>query len=191
MAVDLRLELPHQVRVGDGWADVVTDFRAWLDYGEALRRGFVSLAIWPGMPPAGEWLDGALEFYESPNPFPRGRRGGARAFDYLLDGDYIVAAYQQAYGIDLTDPGLGMHWHRFVALFRGLPESTRLARIMAARSWTGQAGKRSEERERRREREAWALPSDTERSAARHVPYESQADPLAALGINDEIPQGV
>lgn len=51
------------------------------------------------------------------------------SFDYAFDADYIVAAFQQAYGIDLTVTQ--MHWWRFRALFRALPEDTLMARIMS------------------------------------------------------------
>lgn len=54
------------------------------------------------------------------------------AFDYRCDAPYIVAAFQQAYGIDLTREKL--HWFRFRALFAALPEDTLMAKIMSWRS---------------------------------------------------------
>ena len=54
------------------------------------------------------------------------------AFDYRCDAPYIVAAFQQAYGIDLTREKL--HWFRFRALFAGLPEDTLMAKIMSWRT---------------------------------------------------------
>ncbi len=50
------------------------------------------------------------------------------AFDYRCDAPYIVAAFQQAYGIDLTREKL--HWFRFRALFAALPEDTLMAKII-------------------------------------------------------------
>lgn len=50
------------------------------------------------------------------------------AFDYRCDAPYIVAAFQQAYGIDLTTAKL--HWFRFRALFAALPEDTLMAKII-------------------------------------------------------------
>lgn len=50
------------------------------------------------------------------------------SFDYAFDADYIVAAFQQAYGIDLTTAKL--HWFRFRALFAALPEDTFMAKII-------------------------------------------------------------
>ncbi len=54
------------------------------------------------------------------------------AFDYRCDAPYIVAAFQQAYGIDLTTAKL--HWFRFRALFAALPEDTLMAKIMSWRT---------------------------------------------------------
>ena len=54
------------------------------------------------------------------------------AFDYRCDAPYIGAAFQQAYGIDLTTEK--MHWFRFRALFAALPEDTLMAKIMGWRS---------------------------------------------------------
>ena len=54
------------------------------------------------------------------------------AFDYQCDAGYIVAAFQQAYGIDLTCEKV--HWFRFRALFAALPEDTLMAKIMGWRS---------------------------------------------------------
>ena len=53
------------------------------------------------------------------------------AFDYQCDAGYIVAAFQQAYGIDLTWERV--HWFRFRALFAALPEETLMAKIMSWR----------------------------------------------------------
>jgi hypothetical protein len=54
------------------------------------------------------------------------------AFDYQCDAGYIVAAFQQAYGIDLTCEKV--HWFRFRALFAALPEETLMAKIMSWRT---------------------------------------------------------
>ena len=56
----------------------------------------------------------------------------ALSMDYHCDAPYIAAAFQQAYGIDLTCEKV--HWWRFRALLRGLPEDTRYASILTVRS---------------------------------------------------------
>ena len=177
--IDLRFDgLPGSLVVDGEAVPVNTDFRAWIAFGYAAERGIADLRIFQdGTAPAGEWQEAAAEFYESPNPFPRGGAdGGERVLDLVLDGDFIVAAFQQAYGIDLTDPGLSMHWHRFLALLRGLPEDTALSRVMGFRGWRADDGREGREREMRERRAAWALPPIEE-----PLPYAMQDDPLEGL----------
>lgn len=54
-----------------------------------------------------------------------------RAYDWEQDSCRIVAAFQQAYGIDLTSTKL--HWWYFRALFDNLPADCRLCKIMEYR----------------------------------------------------------
>lgn len=89
-----------------------------------------------------------------------GKGGGTPeiSFDYSFDADYIVAAFQQAYGIDLTTAKL--HWWRFRALFRALPEETLMAKIL---SWRTMDTSAMEGRQRQRYedlKEAFALPKE-------------------------------
>ena len=51
--------------------------------------------------------------------------------DYRCDADYIVGAFQQAYGIDLTADKV--HWWRFKALLHALPPETPLGKIVEIR----------------------------------------------------------
>ena len=51
--------------------------------------------------------------------------------DYRCDSDYIVGAFQQAYGIDLTADKV--HWGRFKALLHALPPETPLGKIVEIR----------------------------------------------------------
>ena len=51
--------------------------------------------------------------------------------DYRCDSDYIVGAFQQAYGIDLTADKV--HWWRFKALLHALPPETPLGKIVEIR----------------------------------------------------------
>jgi hypothetical protein len=76
--------------------------------------------------------------------------------DYIEDGEYIVASFIQAYGIDLTEIDY-MHWHKFKALFNSLPEDTQMAKIIGYRSYKKSdkdAGTIYMEQKR-----AWSLPS--------------------------------
>lgn len=65
--------------------------------------------------------------------FPRRDvRGGPPVISYAQDEDRIVAAFWQAYGIDLTSSRL--HWRLFQALLGNLPGDTRMAEIAALRA---------------------------------------------------------
>lgn len=83
--------------------------------------------------------EGLLWFYRCGReqaPEQQAARSGppqARAYDYAADGPLIVAAFWQAYGIDLTDPALRLHWWVFHALFEGLPADCLLHKIMEYR----------------------------------------------------------
>lgn len=86
----------------------------------------------------GEAWDRLTEFYRGETDSKSGgtgRRSSSRmrAYDYDVDAERIVAAFQQAYGIDLTC-GEAMHWWRFKALFDNLPADCRLCKIMEYRT---------------------------------------------------------
>lgn len=49
-----------------------------------------------------------------------------QVYDFVEDEDYIIGGFQQAYNIDLADESMDMHWWRFMALFKSLPEDTEI-----------------------------------------------------------------
>lgn len=160
--IDLRNKgLPSCLEWEGGSCDILTDFRTWIEFGQRLiEEHKVWFGIFPDMrPPDGEeWVMAAIAFYRSPNPIPRQTRtpSNVRAFDYVTDGEFIVASFQQAYGIDLTS--CDMHWHRFKALFDGLPDDCKLSKIIGYRMWRAGDEKRKHEDFMREQQAAWALP---------------------------------
>lgn len=103
-----------------------------------------------------------LRFYAGGTPDRETRSSGGSGsgevtFDYAYDADYIVAAFQQAYCIDLTAERL--HWWRFRALFLGLPEETTMRKILDIRATdtSGMEGRMRQEYEQRKE--VFALPN--------------------------------
>lgn len=122
---------------------VETDFRVWVEFqsiltGDSKERekaeclaGFMERL---GLPPSREALEAMLEFYtaESRERTVASRRGRPMAFDFRQDSEYVYAAFMGAYGIDLTTAEL--HWWRFKALFKALPEDCELCRIMRYRT---------------------------------------------------------
>lgn len=106
-------------------------------------------------------FEGLMRFYVSGTPEHEAGSSssspGEIAFDYAFDSGYIVAAFQQAYHIDLTTEKI--HWFRFRALFQALPEDTTMTRIMHIRSadLTEMDGKTRKQYEDLKE--AFALPT--------------------------------
>lgn len=63
-------------------------------------------------------------------PEDRGRTPIAYSFEY--DDAYIYASFLKEYGIDLTEEDL--HWWKFRALFKALPEDSQIVKIMGYRT---------------------------------------------------------
>lgn len=159
--IDLRMsELPSRLEWGGNFAVINTSFRVWIEFERRLREDHM---IWTGIFPEkipidDGWIEAAIEFWKSENATPRMTRppSNIRLIDYIEDGDHIVASFQQAYGIDLTTED--MHWHRFKALLGGLPDSTKMAKIMGYRDYNESDARRKYEDIQKEQRAAWALP---------------------------------
>lgn len=164
--IDLRnKELPSRLVWEGGSCEILTDFRIWITFGQFLRDK--PQKIWFGIfpsqkpPKTDAWIHPAIEFLQSPNIVPRATRTptNIKALDLIVDGEFIVSSFQQAYGIDLTNTDY-MHWHRFKALLEGLPDNTRMSKIMGYRTWTPADEKREHKDFMAEQRAAWALPID-------------------------------
>lgn len=157
--IDLRFkEMPSAIEVGGITYALKTDFREWLQFGYMLEHDH---QLWAGVfsdeVPSADWSEEIIEFYLSENVTPKREMPSDRKLlDYILDGDYIVASFQSAYGIDLTTIDY-MHWHRFKALIAGLPKNAKLSEIMGYRAWKKQ-GKYDHDREMEKLERAWRLP---------------------------------
>ena len=156
--IDLRFPtLPSSIEVDGELFRLKTSFRVWLEFGRILEEEHVAwLGIFEKEIPEGDWAEAAMEFFESPTVTPRGSNSGARVVDFIADGDYIVGSFQSAYGIDLTSQD--MHWHRFLALFRSLPESTKMVEVMGYRSYSRANAKKKAEVLYEDAKQQWALP---------------------------------
>ncbi len=87
------------------------------DLGAALDALLVVLSLRRGQPERGQG---------------KRRRTSQKAYCFEQDADYIYAAFLSCYGIDLTDSD--MHWWKFRALFRALPQECELVKIMGYRT---------------------------------------------------------
>lgn len=134
--IDLREKtLPDYIEYDGERFNVETDFRTWIQFDHNLQHyGVIDSCVLKGRKPPVEAKDELLRFYLSPNITPKDSNHGERAVDMVWDGDYIVASFMQAYGIDLTTIDY-MHWHVFKALLYGLPEDTVMGRIMGYRTY--------------------------------------------------------
>ena len=56
-----------------------------------------------------------------------------RLVDFELDGEYIYASFLQDYGIDLIEQQGKLGWKKFLALFDGLSEKTKMREVMKIR----------------------------------------------------------
>lgn len=95
-------------------------------------------------------------FYWEKHELPRavGATGSADVLeDFSIDADYIFAAFYEQYGIDLFKEEL--HWHKFVALYRGLHD-TKLNEIIGARAYDPY-DKTSFEQSMRKRKQAWEI----------------------------------
>ena len=101
---------------------------------------------------------------------PDDRPAAQPSFDYQCDAGYIVAAFQQAYGIDLTRERV--HWFRFRALFAALPEDTLMAKIMSWRTMDLSEYEGSMRDHYADLQERFALPAELRGGAARVVSVE-------------------
>lgn len=135
-----RKALPNTVVVGGRAFSIYTDFRPWLRFEievSKMRRGDtidISYLFKNDMP---EYCDLTELFVfsrpESPLPRPM-NHSNAIVLDYELDSDLIYAAFLGQYGIDLFEVK-DLHWHKFLALLKGLNDSTVLSKVMGYRSY--------------------------------------------------------
>ena len=73
-----------------------------------------------------------------------------RVLDFEHDGEYIYSSFMLDYGIDLIDEQGRLPWKKFIALFQGLSENTKIREVMRIRSMdipkpTGKNGKQIQE----------------------------------------------
>lgn len=56
------------------------------------------------------------------------------SLDFEYDGEYIYASFMLDYGIDLVDMQDKLPWKKFIALFQGLSEHSKIREIMRIRN---------------------------------------------------------
>ena len=64
---------------------------------------------------------------------PKIRKPAVPVLDFQEDGEYIYASFLQDYGIDLIEQQGKLSWRKFVALFDGLSDKTKIRTVMRIR----------------------------------------------------------
>ena len=135
--------LPNTVVVDGKAYSIYTDFRLWMRFenevshmkkGDYIEVGYLFKNDMPLYCP----LENLLAFSRPENPLPRQLgQSDVIVLDYELDADLIYAAFLGQYGIDLIDIE-ELHWHKFLALLKGVNDSTRLREVMGYRCYEKQ-----------------------------------------------------
>lgn len=129
--------LPDCITVADKDYRINTDFKYWIELSDALNDPEcnkeyltnVIINIFCEELPAvfdsdvflaiKDFLTGKIDKKES-LVNENGQAANKRIYDYKVDSEYFIAAFQQHYQIDLLKEN--MHWFRFLALFHGLDD---------------------------------------------------------------------
>ena len=164
--IDLRKRnLPNAIECGGKFFSIKTDFREWLKFGELIKtdrtlKDYVFL--FKNEVPNIDFFKQLIDFYINKNCTPniKDSKSDLNILDYLEDGEYIYASFLEAYGIDLLEEDL--HWHKFQALIRSLPETSKMQRIMSARAY--KPTKKSMESQLQEARDMWALPYNSKKT---------------------------
>lgn len=133
---------PEKLNIGGKECPINTDFRFWIRFQDSLSgdksqkeraEALYRLITELGLPPSSATMDAMLQFYIGENnEKPTGGNKKVVAFDLVKDSEYIFSAFKGAYGIDLTEEK--MHWWKFKALFKALPEDCQMCKIMMYRT---------------------------------------------------------
>lgn len=93
------------------------------------------------------------------NPLPQVEEK-ERNFSFIHDASFIYASFIQAYRINLYEQHDKMSWKEFMALFDGLPNDTKIMRVIEIRTAKIPTGKGTEEqaKELRKAKRFYALP---------------------------------
>ena len=161
--IDLRnRNLPNTICVNGGFFSIKTDFREWLEFGELIKNKDLKakqiLYLFKNEIPSENPFQALLDFYVNPNITPRKQENddGRIVLDYIEDGEYIVGSFMAVYGINLITIDY-LHWHEFQALFRSLPDDSKMVQIMSRRAY--KKTNKSMDSQLQEAKEIWSLPT--------------------------------
>lgn len=176
-------KLPDSIICGNVSYPIKTDFRVWLNFGrmisEAAKNGNTGEAFMNALCAVmdfdkisslsgnyKELFSALFKFYCGGNvPSKKEKRRNTKKtraiYDFFEDADYIFASFFQIYGIDLSENHL--HWHKFLALFKSLPEDCKFSKILSYRSCDTSKMKGEEKKFYSEMKEYYALPDNRSR----------------------------
>lgn len=132
--------LPNVVEIDGSLYSVYTDYRLWMRFENEVAKMQpgdhidVSYLFKSDMPDYCSIPD-LFVFSRPKSELPRSVGGSdVIVLDYELDAELIYAAFLGQYGIDLIDVE-ELHWHKFLALLKGLNEQTKLREVMGYRCY--------------------------------------------------------
>ena len=155
-----RKSLPNVVMINGREYSIYTDFRLWMRFEIEVSKMKTTDNIdvsylFKNEKPRYCNLEELFVFAKPANELPRNfKHSNVRVLDYEVDAELIFSAFLEQYGIDLFEIE-ELHWHKFLALLKGLNDSTRLREVMGYRSY-----EKSNEKNRdiyAELRAAWAL----------------------------------
>ena len=153
--------LPNTVTCHGRAFSVYTDYQTWIRFETQLLNwsegdDFPIDYLFKNDVPHNPTLEELLAFSRPHNELPRkiSNDDDIIVIDWEIDAELIYAAILGQYGIDLFDvPDL--HWHKFLAMIRGLNEQTKLREVMQYRSYKRETNKNIDQYERLKS--AWEI----------------------------------
>ena len=135
--------VPDSLVVSGTRYPINTSFRTWIKYEELLvNNEYVPIVdvfalVFTGKRPSPKHYEEAVNqilwFYQCGKEYPLDNNKSYKSvFSYDYDDGYIVAAFQEQYGIDLN--AVDLHWWKFRSFMLSLNEDTEFVKIMGYRS---------------------------------------------------------
>lgn len=158
--MNLLKALPNTVICNGRAFSVYTDFRVWMRFEIELDKWhegdpFVIGYLFKNDVPINPELKDILAFSRPHSELPRKiSDDDVTVIDWEIDAELIYAAILGQYGIDLFEVEY-LHWHKFLAMIKGLNESTKLREVMQYRAYKKENGKNVDQYERLKN--AWEI----------------------------------
>lgn len=153
--------LPNTVTCHGRAFSVYTDYRTWMKFETQLLRwregeDFPIDYLFKNEVPFNPDLSDLLAFSRPQSELPRkiADDDDTIVIDWELDAELIYAAILGQYGIDLFEVK-DLHWHKFLAMLKGLNEQTKLREVMQYRLYKRDNNKNVDQYERLKS--AWEI----------------------------------